>query len=90
LPISDTDRRLLASILMREDEELSSEQLEGAIRALRRLGLRRRLEQVQRELQANRSHEPEQLQALLQEKVRLKRALMDSGLSGESPAAQPA
>jgi len=91
LPLSDADRRVLASILMREEEEeLTAEQLEGAIRALRRMGLRRRLEQVQRELQAGRSKEPEQLQALLQEKVRLKRALMDPGLSRESPAARPA
>jgi DNA primase len=89
LPLADLDRRLLASILMREEEELTAEQLEGAVRALRRIGLRRRLEQVQRELQASRSKEPEQLHALLQEKVRLKRALMDPGLSEESPGARP-
>ena len=35
---------------MKEDEELSAERLEGAVRALRRIHLRRRLEQVQREL----------------------------------------
>jgi DNA primase len=90
LPLSESERGLLASILMREEDELTAEKLEGAIRALRRLALRRRLEQVQRELQAGRSRQPEQLQALLQEKVRLKRALMDPGLSGESPAARPA
>jgi len=90
LPLSDADRGLLASILMREEEELTAEQLEGAIRALRRIALRRRLEEVQRELQASRSKEPEQLQALLLEKVRLKRALMAPGLSEEGPAARPA
>ena len=41
---------MLASILLKEDEELSPERLEGAMRALRRIHLRRRLEQVQREL----------------------------------------
>ena len=80
LPLSDADRRLLASILMKEDEELSPERLDGAVKALRRMALKRKLEQVQRELQATRK-QPGQLEALLQEKVRIKRALMDAGLS---------
>ncbi len=89
VPGSDADRRLLASILLKEDEELTAERLEGAVRALRRIHLRRRLEQVQRELQSGRGREPGQLQVLLEEKVRLKRALMDPGLSegGSLPAA---
>jgi hypothetical protein len=47
------------------------------------------LAQVQRELQAQGSQEPRQLQALLEEKVRLKRALMDPGLleHGSNPPA---
>jgi DNA primase len=88
LQLSEEDRRLLASILMREDEELTVEQVDGAIRALRRIALRRKLEQVQRELQASRSQEPGQLQALLQEKVRLKRALMDPALAEDGSAAR--
>jgi len=89
LSMTDGDRNLLASILMKEDEELTPERLEGATRALRRIQLRRKLEQVQRELQTQRSQQPEQLQALLQEKVRLKRALMDPGLleQGSNPPA---
>jgi len=83
------ERNLLAAILMKEDEELTAERLEGAVRALRRIQLRRKLEQVQRELQATRGQEPARLQALLQEKVRLKRALMDPGLP-ESGSAPPA
>jgi len=83
------ERNLLAAILMKEDEELTAERLEGAVRALRRIQLRRKLEQVQRELQATRGQEPARLQALLQEKLRLKRALMDPGLleSGSAPPA---
>jgi DNA primase len=84
------DRGLLASILMKEDEELTAERLEGAVRALRRIQLRRKLEQVQRELQAMKSHEPGRLEALLQEKVRLKRALMDPRLMDEAAALPPA
>jgi DNA primase len=81
LPLPDSDRSLLAAILMKEEEELTAERLEGAVRALRRIQLRRKLEQVQRQLQATRSQELGQLQALLEEKLRLKRALMDPGLA---------
>ncbi len=80
LSVPEGDRNLLAAILMKEDEELTAERVEGAVRALRRIQLRRRLEQVQRELQPEAKHEPSRLHELLQEKVRLKRALMDPGL----------
>jgi DNA primase len=86
LPLPEGERRLLASILMKEDEELSPERLEGAVKALRRIALRRKLEQVQRELQGIRGREPGQIEALLQEKVRIKRALMDAGLGEQSLA----
>jgi len=79
-PLSDADRRVLASILMKEEEDQTPERLEGAVRALRRMQLRRKLEQVQRELQTSRSKDPGRMQALLQEKVRIKRALMDPSL----------
>jgi len=89
LSMTEGDRNLLAAILMKEDEELTAERLEGAVRGLRRIQLRRKLEQVQRELQSKREHEPARLHALLHEKVRLKRALMDPGLpeAGSSPPA---
>jgi DNA primase len=83
LPQMEEDRRLLASILMTEEEELTPETVEGAVRALRRIYLRRRLEEVQRALQRPGLPLGER-QALLQEKVRLKRALMDPGLAEAS------
>ena len=79
LPKTEEDRRLLASILMNEEEELTPETVEGAVRALRRIYLRRRQEEVQRAFQRP-GISMEEKQALLQEKVRLKRALMDPGL----------
>jgi DNA primase len=85
LPKTEEDRRLLAAILMSEEEELTPETVEGAVRALRRIYLRRRLEEVQQALQRPNLPLAER-QALLQEKVRLKRALMDPGL-GEGEAA---
>ena len=76
---NDEDRRMLASILMQDEEELTPEMVEGAIRALRRISLRRKLEEVQRSLVRPGLARDDQL-ALLQERVRLKRALADPGL----------
>jgi DNA primase len=90
LSLPRTDRALLASVLMKDDEELTPERLEGAVRALRRIQLRRKLERVQRELQGAAGQEAGQLQALLREKMRLKRALMDPSLAAEGPATRPA
>jgi DNA primase len=83
LPFSDGDRRRVASILLKEDEELTAERLEGAVRALRRIHLRRRLDDVQRELETAGRKDPVEMQALLQEKVRLKHALRDPGLADD-------
>src|SRR5277367_4705535 len=83
LPVSEADRNLLATALLKDDEELTAERLEGAVKALRRIHLRRQLEQVQIELQSGRVREPERMQALLQKKTRLKLALRD-------PVAEPA
>jgi DNA primase len=81
LPKTEEDRRLLGAILMSEEEELTPETVEGAVRALRRIYLRRRLEEVQRTLEQERSGGSKgEKHALLQEMVRLKRALMDPGL----------
>jgi len=90
LPLPEGDRKLLAAILMKDDEELSAERLEGAVRALRRIQLRRKLERVQRELQATRGQDAGQIRALLEEKMRLKRALMDPSLVDDGPVARPA
>lgn len=76
LPLADDERRLLAEILMDEQEEMTPELLEGAAEALRR----RRLERRQRELlqkisEAERRQDQAALAELLQEKVRVDRQL---------------
>ncbi len=82
IPCSDSERRMLASILLKEEEELSPERLEGAVRALRRIHLRRRLEQVQRELNRPGVGDDKLLRnELLLEKDRLSRALRDPSLA---------
>jgi DNA primase len=82
VPCSDSERRLLASILLKEEEELSAERLEGAVRALRRIHLRRRQEQLQRELKKpDVSADKERLKELLLQLERLSRALRDPSLA---------
>jgi DNA primase len=81
VPASESDRRMLASILLKEDEELTAEVLEAAVRALRRIHLRRRQEDVQRELKKpGLAADRERLRELLTELERISRALRDPGL----------
>jgi hypothetical protein len=77
---SDEDRRLLASVLMQQEEELTPETVEGAVRGLRRISLRRRLDDVQRRLLAHGLSMDEKQQLLL-EKMHLKRVLMDPAMA---------
>src|SRR5580692_8457166 len=82
IPCSDSERRMLASILLKEEEELTAERLEGAVRALRRIHLRRRQEQVQRELNKPGVGDDKVVRnELLLEKDRLSRALRDPSLA---------
>src|ERR1700683_4137732 len=74
--------RLAAILLREEDEELTAERLEGAVRALRRIHLRRQQEQVQRELKKPGVGDDKVLRnELLLEKDRLSRALRDPSLA---------
>ncbi|MHB8217112.1 MAG: DNA primase [Candidatus Sulfotelmatobacter sp.] len=82
VPCSESERRMLASILLNEDEELSAERLDGAVRALRRIHLRRRLEETQRELKhPGLSDDKVRMKELLLEMERLSRALRDPALA---------
>jgi DNA primase len=86
LPKTEEDRRLLASILMHEEEDLTPETVEGAVRALRRIYLERRQGEVQRAVERPGLSMAEK-HALLQEKVRLKLAKRDpSGAETEGQA----
>jgi DNA primase len=84
LPKTEEDRRLLASILLHEEGELTPETVEGAVRGLRRSHLERRKEEAQRAVERPGLSKDEQ-HALLQEKVRLKLAKRDpSGAAGRA------
>jgi DNA primase len=85
IPADEGDRRLLASILLKEEEELTADILDAAVRALRRIHLRRRQEQVQRELKApGLASDKDRLKALLAELEQVSRALRDPGAAGVS------
>ena len=87
LSVSDSDRGLLAAILMKHDEELTAEKVEGAARALRRSQKKRRLEQIQSQLESMRGLDASQVKALMEEKMRLKRLLMNGGASENDTSA---
>jgi DNA primase len=85
VPANEPDRRLLASILLKEEEELTPEIVEAAVRALRRIHLKRRQEEVQRELKKpGLSADKDRLKQLLGELERISRALRDPGQAGSS------
>jgi DNA primase len=83
IPASESERRLLATILIHEEEELTPEVLEAAVRALRRIHLKREQERVQQELKKpGVSGNRDLLRQLLSELERISRALRDP--SGEA------
>ncbi|MFZ0734573.1 MAG: CHC2 zinc finger domain-containing protein [Candidatus Sulfotelmatobacter sp.] len=82
VPAGESDRRMLASILLKEEEELTAEILEAAVRALRRIHLKRQQEQVQQELKKpGLSADRDRLRELLSELERISRALRDPTLA---------
>ena len=78
VPATESDRRVLASILLKEDEELTPEVLEACVRALRRIHLRRQLDEVQRQLKGlGPNADLRQKIALSEEAKRISLALRD-------------
>jgi len=85
LPLSDSDQRTLAAILLREDEPLTLELLEGAFAALRRRDLERQQRQVKiRILDAERRNDGATLAELVREKLEIDHALAELRDSGTS------
>ena len=82
VPATEADRRMLASILLKEDEDLTADVLESAVRALRRIHLRRRQQEVQHALQQlGLASDKDRLRELLSELERISRALRDPSLA---------
>ena len=90
LPIADEERNLLAAILMKDDEELTAERIEGAVKGLTRVQIRRRLQEIQTQLNSLRTADAGQVNALMDEKLRLKRALMNPAMGMDENTAASA
>jgi DNA primase len=76
LPLAESDRRLLAEILLHDQEPLTPELVDGAINALRRRTLERRQRQLRAEIaEAERRQDASELGRLLRQKVEIDRAL---------------
>jgi len=88
VPQSDADRRLLALILLDEEEQLTPELLEHAVRAIRKIHFKRDMARVLRELQSEKARDSAERNRLLRELERLKRSLSDpSAASQDNDAA---
>jgi DNA primase len=80
LPLDEAGRGLLAATLISEQEELTPELLESAIKSLRRRLLLRQLEDLQHQLkEAERHRDNVSAARLLQERVKLRRAMTAMG-----------
>ena len=83
LPLDDNDRRRIAFILMDDREEVTPELLESTIRSLRRRSILRRLDDLQHQLkEAERRNDVASSARLLQERVKLRRAMGSIGEAG--------
>ncbi len=87
IPASESDRRLLAAILFKDEEDLTAEIVEAAVRALRRIRLRRRQQEIQQQLKqpglaADPAQNKDRLRELLAELEGISRALRDPALAG--------
>ena len=81
LPLDERERRLIASILMDAHEELTPELLDNAVRSLRKRAILRQLDDLQHQIkEAERRKDNAGLTRLLQERVRLRRAIGGSRL----------
>jgi hypothetical protein len=76
LELPEPERRLLAEIMMKDEEPLTEELIHGALEALRRRHLERRQQQVRARIaEAERKNDSAALAQALQEKVRIDREL---------------
>jgi len=80
LPLDDSDRRVVACVLLESHEELTPELLENAVRSLRKRVILRQLDELQHQIkEAEHRHDVATSARLLEERVRLRRAMSSSG-----------
>jgi DNA primase len=84
VPATETDRRMLALILFKEDEELTADVLEAAVRALRKKVIDRRRQEMSRGHQSP-GMDLKQQAVLAQERLKMKLARRSPGSQLEPP-----
>ncbi len=85
LGVDDRDHRILADCLMKEDEVLTPELLEGAITALRRRSLEHRQRDLKAKIaEADRKNDSAELGRLLREKLDIDRQLSGHAVANTS------
>ncbi len=76
LPLSESNRRLVAEVLFKDHEELTPELVDGCINALRRRGLEHRQRELRSKIaEAERRNDSAGLSNLMREKIVVDRAL---------------
>lgn len=76
LELSDSERRLLATVLLEEAEPVTAELLDGALEALRRRRLERQKEELKHQIaRAERERDSRELARLVEEKLKIDREL---------------
>jgi len=84
LNMTEGERNMLASILLKGDEELTADAVEQAIVALRRKALNRRLKEIEALLDGpGKVLDKAERLALGQERIKVKQALMNRGLGAQ-------
>ena len=85
VPATESDRRLLASILLKEEEDLTAEILDSAVRALRKIVFDRRRQEIGRTLEKPGNLDRSQQIALAEERLKMKLAKRSPDARLESP-----
>ena len=89
VPSTESDRRLLASILLKEEEELTAEIVDAAAHALRKIALDRRRQEIGRALERPGNLDRSQQIELAQERLRMKLAKRSPDSRVELPPNSP-
>ncbi len=85
VPATEGDRRMLKAILLKENDDLTPDLLDSAVRALRKMALDRRRQEIGRALERPGNLDRSQQIALAQERLKMKLAKRSPDSRVESP-----
>ncbi|SPF48440.1 DNA primase [Candidatus Sulfotelmatobacter kueseliae] len=86
VPATESDRRMLKAILLKENDDLTPDLLDSAVRALRKMALDRRRQEIGRALERPGNLDRSQQIALAQERLKMKLAKRSPDSRVESPS----